>query len=83
MKMAKEDYNMIVEAFENNMDKVKAHYNYIKSSEKFNVLEVRVAFDCLRAFLGTSWICEQYDKGLNDDHIRTSCVKALKTVLEV
>jgi hypothetical protein len=81
MKMTKEDYNMILGKFLVNQDKVVSHYNHIKSTGNYNVLEVRVAWDCLRAFLGTNWICDQYDKGLNDDHIRTACVKALKTVL--
>jgi hypothetical protein len=83
MKMTKEDYNHIVIVFQNNIDKVEGHYNYIKQSGKYNVLEVRVGFDCLRAFGGKSFMIDQYDKGLNDDHIKTACVKALKTVLGV
>lgn len=81
MKMTREDYNSIVEAFEFNSHNVIAHYEQIKKSGKYNVLEVRVAFDCVRAFLGTSFITGQYDKGLNDNHVRTACVKALKHVL--
>lgn len=82
MKMSKEDYKHLLGKFLVNQDKVTSHYIYIKSSGKFNVLEKRVAWDCLRAFLGTNWICDLYDKGLSDDHITTACVKALKEVLD-
>lgn len=83
MKMLKEDYNTIVKAFEDNFEKVQSHYNHIKENGKYSVLENRVAWDCLRAFVGSSWICNQYDKGLNDTHITTASVKALKSILEL
>lgn len=82
MKMAKDDYKSLLGKFLANQDKVISHYNYIKSSGKYKSLEERVAWDCLRAFVGGNWILDQYDKGLNDNHITTACVKALKSVLE-
>jgi hypothetical protein len=81
MKMTKEDYNVILKAFLNNEDKVTAHYNYIKSSGKYQVLEVRVGWDCLRAFVGRDFITDQYDRGLNDNHIQTAVLKALKQII--
>lgn len=83
MKMANDDYNRILVAFQNNAEKVKEYYEFIKSSGKFKVVEERVAWDCLRAFMGTSFALEQYNKGLNDTHIKTACVKALKQIIEV
>ena len=82
MKMSTEDYNRIVETFEANRDVVLEHYNRVKESGKYNVLESRVGWDCLRSFLGTPFISNQYDKGLNDTHITTAVVKAVKHVLE-
>ena len=81
MKMSQEDYNTIVKAFEYNAEKVKSHYEHIKASGNYGVLENRVAWNCLRAFVGSGWICEQYDKGLKDSHITTASVKALKSTL--
>ena len=82
MKMTKEDYNRIVETFEDNSTIVLDRYDYIKGSGKYNVLESRVGWDCLRALLGSPFISNQYDKGLNDTHITTAVVKAVKHVLE-
>lgn len=83
MKMSKEDYNQIIDAFEANKDEVISHYNYIQSVGKYNILENRVAWDCLRAFVDRDFISEQYALGLNDNHITTASVKALKQVLGV
>ena len=81
MKMSKEDYNAMFDVFQYNAETIEGHYNFVKSSGKFKVLENRVAWDCLKAFLGSSWISAQYDKGLNDSHITTASVKALKSTL--
>lgn len=82
MKMDKSDYEKIERKFSENEGKIKKYYNEVKESGKYNVLEVRVAFDCLRGLLGTKFIIEQYDKGLNDNHIKTACVKALNKVIQ-
>lgn len=83
MKMLEEDYNVIVKAFEENKEGVLDHYTMVKESGRYNVLEHRVAIDCLRMFAKDGFITEQYDKGLNDNHIITATVKALKGVLGV
>ena len=82
MKMNTEDYNSIVKVFEGSCDTVLNHYNYVKESGRYNVLESRVGWDCLRALLGSPFISNQYEKGLNDSHITTAVVKAVKHVLE-
>ena len=82
MKMNTEDYNRIVEVFEDNSSIVLDRYDYIKGSGRYKVLESRVGWDCLRALVGSSFISNQYDKGLNDNHITTAVVKAVKHVLE-
>ena len=81
MKMSQEDYNKILDTFTEHKDAVKRHYELVKSSGDYKVLEVRVAFDACRALMGTSFITGQYTKGLSDKHVRTAVVKALKTII--
>jgi hypothetical protein len=81
MKMSTEDFNTIVEAFEQNKEVILKHYEMVERSGNFHILEKRVAWDALRAFVSTKWICGQYDKGLHDGHITTACMKALEKIL--
>jgi hypothetical protein len=82
MKMTTEDYNQLEEAFVKNEEIVKAHYNHVRDHGTYKDLNVRVSRELLRFFLGADWIIEQYDKGLNDDHLTTASVKALKKVIK-
>lgn len=81
MKMSKEDYAIILKAFKTERVKVLAHYSQVKEKGQYTNLDVRVAWDCLRGLVGVAFITKQYEKGLNDNHITTACVKALKEVI--
>ncbi len=81
MKMTKEHYQQIVSAFQENATVIQEHYNAVKESGRYKVLETRVGWDCIRAFLPKDFISKQYALGLNDTHISTAVTKALKAVL--
>jgi hypothetical protein len=80
MKMTKESYNQIVNVFQDNINKIKDYAPKLKETGKYSNFEVRLTWDCLHAFIGSSIITHTYyDKeGLNDDHITTAGKKALK-----
>lgn len=65
--------------FENNIDKIKDYAPKLKESKQYNDFEVRLTWDCLRAFVGSGTICLWYDKyNCHDTHITTLGKKALK-----
>jgi len=84
MKMSKVDYEKVTNAFESQKEIIASHYEAIKKSDNYNnlgVLIVRVAWDACRHALGTKFILDQYEKGLNDSHVQTAIVKALKKIM--
>lgn len=81
MKMSKVDYEKVVNAFEEKKEIIIEHYEAVKKSGKYNVLIARVAWDACRYALGTKFVLDQYEKGLNDSHVQTAIVKALKKIM--
>lgn len=81
MKMSKVDYEKVINAFESQKEIIASHYEAIKNSGNYNNLDVRVAWDACRHALGTKFILNQYEKGLNDSHVQTAIVKALKKIM--
>lgn len=78
MKLQNE-YIFVKSQFENHIDKIKEYAPKLKASKQYNDFEKRLAFDCLRAFIGSAKMCEWYEKyNCNDTHIYTLSKKALK-----
>lgn len=78
MKLQKE-FEFVKTQFENNLDKIKEYAPKLKESKQYKDFEVRLAWDCLRAFVGSGTICLWYDKyNCHDTHITTLGKKALK-----
>lgn len=78
MKLQNE-LNYVKTQFENNIDKIKEYAPKLKASGNYNDFEKRLIFDCLRTFVGTTKMCEWYNKyNCNDSHIYTLGKKALK-----
>ena len=78
MKLQKE-YNFIKSQFAANLDKIKDYAPKLKESGQYKDFEVRLAWDCIRAFVGSGTVCMWYEKyNCNDSHITTVGKKALK-----
>lgn len=67
--------------FQKNIDQIKAYAPRLKASGRYKVFENRLAWDCLRAFVGMEVLCSWYDKyGCHDVHIETVGRGALKNL---
>lgn len=83
MKLQKE-LQSVVEKMEAIKEKIEQHAIALKESGKFKDFETRLAWDCLRAVVGTGGICEWYKQyDCNDSHIETLAKKALKQVYTI
>ena len=79
MKLANE-LDFVVEKFKQ-IQNLEDYAAKLKESGEYNDFETRLAWDCLRATIPSSTICEWYEKyGCTDDHITTLAKKALKTI---
>ena len=79
MKLANE-LDFVVEKFKQ-IKNLEDYAAKLKESGEYNDFETRLAWDCLRATIPSSTICEWYEKyGCTDDHITTLAKKALKIV---
>ena len=78
MKLQKE-FETVKKQFADNLEKIKEYAPALKASGQYNNFEIRLAHDCLRAFVGTKTMCEWYEKyNCNDSHITTLGKKVLK-----
>lgn len=78
MKLQKE-FEFVKIQFQNNLYKIKEYAPKLKESGQYKDFEVRLVWDCLRAFVGSGTICLWYEKyDCNDTHITTLGKKALK-----
>ena len=78
MKLQKE-FEYVKKQLEKHLENIKDYAPKLKESGDYKDFETRLAWDCLRAFIGTKTICkwyEQYD--CNDKHITTLGKKVLK-----
>lgn len=79
MKMSKQSYATILKAFDENKEKIESYIPQLKDAGGYNDFNTRLAFDCARAFLDLGWACSLYEaEGLNDTHLKTAYVSALK-----
>jgi len=80
MKMTKESYDAIVKVFDENIEEIKEYAPKLRDSGNFKEFDLRLAWDCLRAYVGTRTICSRYydSEGLHDGHIATASKKALR-----
>ena len=85
MKMKLEnELQGVIEKFRRIEKKIPAYIEQVKEEGGYNNLEVRVAMDLLRATVGTTLLCEWYDKyDCNDTHIVTLAKRALKEVYPI
>lgn len=75
----KNELDFVKKQFADNLEKIKEYAPVLKASGQYQDFEKRLTFDCLRAFVGTSTMCEWYEKyNCNDSHIYTLGKNALK-----
>ena len=73
------EYNYIKKQFEDNVEKIKDYAPQLKASGNYKDFEIRLTWDCIRAFVGSGTVCLWYEKdNCNDTHITTVGKKALK-----
>lgn len=71
----------IVARLEKIKDKIPPYAQELRVSGEYASFESRLAWDCLRAVIGTSGICDLYEKyDCNDMHIGTLTRQALRAV---
>lgn len=77
----KNELPKIEKAFAENLEQIKAYIPRLKADGQYHSFENRLAFDCLRAFIGTETMCSWYDLyDCNDTHIGTAGRAALKNL---
>ena len=75
----KNEYDFIKAQFQSHLEEIKAYAPKLKASGNYKDFEVRLTWDCIRAFVGSGTVCLWYDKyDCNDAHITTVGKKALK-----
>lgn len=75
----KNEMEYVKKQFTENLDKITEYAPKLKKSGQYKDFEIRLTWDCLRAFVGTGTICLWYDKyNCNDTHITTLGKNALK-----
>ena len=73
------EYNYIKKQFEDNVERIKDYAPKLKASGNYKDFEIRLTWDCIRAFVGTGTVCLWYEKyNCNDTHITTVGKKVLK-----
>ncbi len=78
MKLQKE-FEFVKNQFADNLEKIKNYAPKLKASGNYKDFEVRLTWDCIRAFIGSGTVCLWYEKyGCNDTHVTTVGKKALK-----
>jgi hypothetical protein len=75
----KNEYEYIYTQFQNHLEEIKEYAIQLKASGQYKDFEVRLTWDCIRAFVGSGTVCLWYDRyDCNDSHITTVGKKALK-----
>lgn len=75
----KNEYEYIKTQFQNHLEEIRDYAPKLKASGNYKDFEIRLTWDCIRAFVGSGTVCLWYDKyGCNDSHVTTAGKKALK-----
>ena len=78
MKLQKE-FEFVKAQFQNHLEDIKNYASKLKESGQYKDFEVRLVWDCIRAFVGSGTVCLWYEKyNCNDSHITAIGKKALK-----
>ena len=68
----KDELANVQAVFSENLDRIKEYAPQLKASGRYKVFENRLAWDCLKAFVGVDTLCSWYDKyGCTDTHIES------------
>lgn len=78
MKMKKETLNEIVALLSDKVEIIKNHKQMLIDTKSYNVLEVRLAFDCWYSLPREFKDKVRREEDLYDRHIETGMKKALK-----
>jgi len=80
MKMNKDIFKEIVKRFSETKTGIKIHAEVLKEHGGYSCFNTRLAWDCLHGVFKSHEITEWHFTGLNDNHINTGAIKALKQI---
>jgi len=85
MKMKLEaELSGVIEKMKEIEEKIKLHAEHLRKTGGYKDFETRLAWDALRAVVGSNTICKWYsDYDCNDKHIDTLAKRALKHVYPI
>lgn len=74
----------VVDAYQTKRQDIAQYAVALKQAGGYQDYETRLAWDVLRAVMGTTWICSLYEKyDCHDPQIETLAKKALRTVVDL
>ena len=77
----KDELPCVVAKLEKIKDKIPPYAEELRTNGEYKDFNTRLSWDCLRAVIGSSGICELYEKyDCNDTHIDTLAKRALRAV---
>lgn len=80
----KAELNEVVRKMEEIKEKIELHAEWLKKNGGYKDFETRLAWDALRAVVGSDTICKWYrDYDCNDEHIDTLAKRALRQVYPI
>lgn len=80
----KAELNEVVRKMEGIKEKIELHAEWLKKNGGYKDFETRLAWDALRAVVGSDTICKWYrDYDCNDKHIDTLAKQALRQVYPI
>lgn len=80
----KAELNEVVRRMEEVKEKIELHAEWLKKNGGYKDFETRLAWDVLRAVVGSDTICKWYkDYACNDKHIDTLAKRALRQVYPI
>lgn len=75
----KNEVKTVLEKYQQRKTDIETYAKELKKVGGYKDFETRFAHDVIKGIMGTTYICDLYDKyGCNDRHIKTLSITALK-----
>lgn len=75
----KNEVKTVSEKYQQRKVDIESYAKELKKAGGYKDFETRFAHDVIKGIMGTTYICDLYDKyGCNDPHIKTLSLTALK-----
>jgi hypothetical protein len=75
----KNEVKTVSEKYQQRKTDIETYAKELKQTGGYKDFETRLAHDIIKGIMGTTYICDLYDKyGCHDPHIKTLSIQALK-----